>query len=179
MRLHTQASVLVLLSSTCAFAQDGTPFVSGIPDTAKKSMEEKSLGNSLDPTGVWTDSEVRSTEASKGLAGKPPPSVHDLALRTPGGLLVYSNLWDDECNDSYCNTKVYLVKTDGSIVQELDPEIQFLPQLFPVDKNLATKGLSAEQPNIFLNPDGKSLTAVTQQHGKVQIPLKDNVGVAE
>jgi hypothetical protein len=41
----------------------------------------------------------------------------------------------------------------------------------PEDKSTSTKGLSG-QPSIFLDPDGKNITAIYPDNAKVQYPLK-------
>jgi hypothetical protein len=164
MRMLILVGVFALCAS-CAWAQSSTPFVNGVPETVKKSMS----GNKLDPLGIWNDSDVELPGVTKGLAGGAGPSVHELSIEVSDGTLVLSQLWDASCSTSECPTQVYLLKKDGT--KELKLEATMLPQIVPEDKSTSTKGLSG-QPSIFLDPDGKSITAIYPDNSKVQYPLK-------
>ena len=151
-----------------AWAQNPIPFVDGVPAPVEKSMADKNLGNKLDPLGAWNESDVELPETTKSLAGGAGASVHNLAIKTAEGQLIVSQLWDASCSNTDCPTQVYLLKDDGTRVQKLAP--MMLPQIIPEGGSNATKGLPAEHtnPSIFLNTDGKSITAITNK-GKKQV----------
>lgn len=165
MRMPVILSALTITLGS-AWAQNPIPFVDGVPAPVEKSMADKSLGNKLDPLGAWKESDVELPEATKGLAGGAGASVHNLAIKTAEGQLIVSQLWDASCTNTDCPTQVYLLKDDGTRVEKLAP--MMLPQIIPPEGSEATKGLSPEHtnPSIFLNPDGKSITAVTNKGNK-------------
>jgi hypothetical protein len=142
--------------------QVGTPFVSPVP-TNLKSLG----GNTLDPLGIWKETDVDLPEASKGLAAG--PSVHALSIPVADGTLILSQLWDISCTNSECPTQIILLKKDGTRQVKLEPTM--LPQINPADSAAATKGLGGV-PSIFLTPDGKSITATSEDHGTEEIPLQ-------
>ena len=149
-----------------AFAQGATPFIDPVPEATQKSM----AGNKLDPMGEWNNSDVELPETTKSLSEGQGASVHNLAIKTPDGLLVLSQLWDASCTTSECPTRIYLVKKDGSREEKLAPTM--LPQIVPIDSTLAkTKGLSGAPP-IILNPDGKGVTASSEEHGTEKFEFK-------
>ncbi len=155
-----------------AWGQNPTPFVNGLPPTVESTMlgrTDSLPGNALDRLGVWKESDVELPDESKSLAGGAGPTVKNLAIETADGTMVVSQLWDASCTTSECPTRVYLIKRDGSREDKLAPTM--LPQIIPAGGDAATRGVSGK-PSIFLNPDGKSITVISADHGQRVYPLQ-------
>ena len=91
------------LTMASAWGQNLIPFVDGLPPTVASSMTartDSTPGNRLDPLGVWKESDVELPDV--------PAKVRNLAIKTPDGTMVVSQLWDASCTTSECPTRVYL-----------------------------------------------------------------------
>jgi hypothetical protein len=157
--------IFLLAANDSTMGQTGTPFVSGVPSETEKS----NTANTLDPLGAWKDSDVELPNVTKSLAGGSGPSVHNLSIPVADGLLILSQLWDASCTTSECPTQIYLLKKDGTKETKLEPTM--LPQITPADGSVSIKGVGGP-PTIFLSPDGKSVTANSEEHGFVEYKLK-------
>lgn len=162
MRCTIIAFWLILASSTAAWAQVERPFTNGLPGDVKKSL----TGGDQDPLGIWPPDELKSG-GTKSL--KSEANSYALALTTASGLIVLSQLWNDDCGPHEALSKVVLLRKDNSRATLLDETC--LPQILPDDAAIKTKTLvtkdAAVAPVVSLTGDEKGLVVQSVIEGDV------------
>ncbi|ASP66426.1 hypothetical protein [Sinorhizobium meliloti] len=139
------------------------------PFTYLKSLEAPDR----DPDGIWSPDEIEKPSSmqtgTKSLGAVAEPTVHEFVRDTPDGKLIVSQKWDAACSLQLCETRVVLVKPDGS--KEVKVQGEMMPQLDLQRTDGRFKDISVT-PQLQLSGDGKSLIFSEDQNSSLTFSME-------